>query len=184
MSESKKAKPAATPKGAKKAAAEKKPRGNPGQYDLKVKPYLEDIARYVSHGVTEGQVCEFYRVGKTQWAQYKKGNSELTETLYRARVEGKTRLINRSHEAATGYDYTETTIVKYFDKEGQLTGSKETTVTKHAKADGSLLQFLLINRYPGEFSRDPQVIEIRRELLEIQKKLAALKGDGDDMGSV
>ena len=68
---------------------EKKKRGAPSQYANKVKPYLADIERYVRCGVTEGDICEYYGVGKTQWAQYKRDNPELTETLLRAKEQCK-----------------------------------------------------------------------------------------------
>ena len=58
-----------------------KKRGCPSEYANKVKPYLADIARYARCGVTEGQLCEYYGVGKTSWAKYKKENPELAETL-------------------------------------------------------------------------------------------------------
>ena len=55
--------------------------GNKSQYANKVKPYLADIARYIRCGLTEGQLCEYYNVSKTQWAQYKKKYPELNETI-------------------------------------------------------------------------------------------------------
>ena len=149
------------------APDEKKKRGATSQYANKVKPYLADIERYVRCGVTEGQLCEFYGVGKTQWAQYKKNNPELTEILYKAKNALKTDLINKSFEVAMGYDYTETTTVEYKDKNGNVTGSKTTTYKRHAKADGNMIQFLLINRFPDEYARDPQAIELRKKALEL-----------------
>lgn len=148
--------------------AEKKKSGAPSQYANKVLPYLGDIARYVRCGVTEGQICEFYGVGKTQWAQYKKDNAELTEILLRSKRELKTDLINKSYEVAMGYNYEETTTVTYKDKDGNITGTKTTAHKKHAKADAGMLQFLLINRYTDEFARDPQMIELRKKALELQ----------------
>lgn len=149
------------------ASDKKKKRGGECQYANKVKPYLTDIARYVRCGVTEGQICEYYGVGKTQWAQYKKKYPELTETLSNAKKALKTDLINKSYEVAMGYDYTETTTVEYKDKQGNITGTKTTTYKRHAKADGNMIQFLLINRFPDEYARDPQAIELRKKALEL-----------------
>lgn len=146
---------------------EKKKTGTPSQYDKKVKPFLADIARYARCGVTEGQLCEYYGVGKTVWAEYKKNNPELSEMLCNAKRELKTDLINQSYKVAMGYEYIETTTVEYKDVNGNVTGSKTTTHKKYAKADGGMLQFLLINRYPAEYARDPQVIELRKKALEL-----------------
>lgn len=147
---------------------QKKPTGKPSQYANKVKPYLKDIERYVRCGVTEGQICEFYGVGKTQWAQYKKDNAELNEILCKAKTELKTNLANKAYEVAIGYTYEETTTVEYKDKDGKITGYKTTTNKKYAKADAGMLEFLLINRFSDEFARDPQMVELRRQALKLQ----------------
>lgn len=153
-----------------KTAPEKPPskkRGSPSLYNSKVKPFLEDIARYTRCGVTEGQLCEFYGVGKTQWAQYKKDNPELTETLLNAREELKTALSNRSFECAMGYEYYEEDTVITKDKSGAITGTKTYKHKRYAKADVGMLQFLLINRFPDEFARDPQAVALRQKMLEL-----------------
>ena len=49
--------------------AEKTKRGAKSQYANKVLPYLAEIERYIHYGVTEGDICDFYGVGKTQWAE-------------------------------------------------------------------------------------------------------------------
>lgn len=146
----------------------KKPTKSKSQYANKVLPYLTDIERYVRCGVTEGQICEFYGVGKTQWAQYKKEHPELVGALCKAKNDLKVNLINKSYEVAVGYEYIETTTVEYFDKDGVVTGSKTTTHKRYAKADAGMLQFLLINRFPAEFARDPQMIELRNKALQMQ----------------
>ncbi len=149
---------------------EKKKTGVPSAYADKVKPFLQDIERYARCGVTEGELCAFYGVGKTQWAKYKKDNPELSETLYKAKAELKTDLINKSYNVAMGYDYEEETTVTLKDKQGNVTGSKTTKFRRHAKADAGMIQFLLINRYPSEYARDPQAIELRKKALELAKE--------------
>ena len=146
----------------------KKKRGSPSQYANKVKPYLADIEKYARCGVTEGQLCEFYGVGKTQWAQYKKDNTELSEILLKAKNQLKTDLINRAYQVAVGYEYEETTTVTYKDKDGNVTGTKTTTYKRYAKADGNMIEFLLINRFSDEFARDPKMVELRQRALELQ----------------
>ena len=76
--------------------------GNKSQYANKVEPYLADIARYTRCGLTEGQLCEYYNVGKTQWTHYKKKYPELNETLFKARQQFKADLVNRAYEVAMG----------------------------------------------------------------------------------
>ncbi len=146
---------------------EKKKRGAPSQYANRVLPYLADIERYVRYGVTEGDICAYYGVGKTQWAQYKKDNPELTETLLRARESQKGDLLNNAYRVAMGYHYEEThTTTVIIDGKPH---TKTYTDRKYAKPDAGMIQFLLINRFNGEFARDPQAVELRKKALELAK---------------
>jgi hypothetical protein len=162
------------------SSVEKKRRGSPSQYPVKVLPYMADIARYTKCGVTEGQLCLYYGVGKTQWVQYKKDFPELAETLFKAKQEFKTDVINKSYEVAMGYEYAETVTVDLKDTSGNVVGHKVTTYKKFAKPDAGMLQFLLINRFPTEYARDPQSIELRKKALELaeQGKMPPDGGEG------
>lgn len=162
-SEKKPKKPPAKPA----ETGEKKKRGAPSQYANRVLPYLADIERYVRYGVTEGDICAYYGVGKTQWAQYKKDNPELTETLLRARESQKGDLLNNAYRVAMGYHYEEThTTTVIIDGKPH---TKTYTDRKYAKPDAGMIQFLLINRFNGEFARDPQAVELRKKALELAK---------------
>lgn len=171
---------------AKKQTSQTPDGGKPDNYATKVAPYLDDIRRYVAHGVTEGQLCKFYRVGKTAWAEYKKKYPELTETILHAREVCKTELVNRSYQIAMGYEYEETTTVEYYDVdketgEKKVTGGKTTTVKRYAKPNAGMAIFLLINRYPEEYYRDPQTWALRVKALE---QRANAGGGGDDVEGV
>lgn len=147
----------------------KKP-GNPSLYLEKIYPYLSDIGRYIRCGVTEGQLASYYNVGKTSWAKYKKEYPEMNETVNKAKTEFKTEIVSKAYEVAMGYEYTESTTVDLFDNDGEKVGTKTTTYKKYAKADAGMLQFLLINRIPDEFARDPQILELRKKALELAEK--------------
>lgn len=144
------------------------------KYETKVKPYLSEIERYHRCGVTEAQLCAYYNISKTQWIQYKHNNPELSELLYNAKKVLKIELTNKAYEVAVGGTYIETTVVEYYDldKDGRkvITGGKTTTHTRYNKPDVGMLQFLLINRFPDEFVRDPQTIELRKKALELAEK--------------
>ena len=147
-----------------------KKRGVPSEYPTKILPYLSDIKKYARCGVTEGQLAEYYGVGKTSWAKYKKEYPEFAETLSEAKREFKTDLCNKSYEVAMGYEYEETTTVTIKDTDGKVTGTKTTVHKRHAKADAGMLQFLLINRFSDEFARDPQMVELRKKALELAEE--------------
>lgn len=136
------------------------------KYEELIKPHLEDIKCYVSHGVTEEEVRNFYGIGKTMWYEYKKKHSELNELLCNAKQICRVNLLNRAFEVANGYEYTETTTEEVKDKDGNITGTKTKVVKRYARADAGMIQFLLINRYSEDFARDPQILSIRKESLK------------------
>ena len=152
------------------ATTEKKKRGAPSQYGNKVKPYLADIERYVRCGVSEGDLCEYDGVGKTQWAQYKRDNSELTETLLRAKEHCKEDLLDNAYRVAMGYEYYEETTDEVKDLDGKVIAYKTKRYKRYAKPDAGMLQFLLINRYSAEFARDPQMVALRKKALELAEQ--------------
>ena len=118
-------------------------------------------------------MCAYYNVSKTQWIQYKKNNPELNELLCNAKKQLYTELVNKAYEIATGGTYVETTTVVYYEiKDGKKieTGGKTTTHTRHSKPDAGMLQFLLINRFPEDFAKDPQVIALRKKAMELAEK--------------
>ena len=150
--------------------AETTKRGAKSQYANKVKPYLAEIERYIHYGVTEGDICDFYGVGKTQWADYKKKYPELTETLSRARASQKKDLLDNAFRIAIGYEYEEEYTEEIKDKNGAVIGSKTRKQKKYAKPDAGMLQFLLINRFTAEYARDPHMVELRKKALELAEQ--------------
>ena len=143
-------------------------RGAKSQFANKVLPYLTDIERYIHYGVTEGDICKYYGVGKTQWAQYKKDYPELTETLCRAREAQKGDLIDNAYRVAMGYYYEETkTSTVMIDGKPH---TKTEVTKKYSKPDAGMLQFLLINRFTAEFARDPQMVALRKKALELAEQ--------------
>jgi hypothetical protein len=166
-----------------KKAEEKKKTGPESEYDTRVKPHLADIEKFVSHGVTEGQICAFYKIGRTSWAKYKKANPEMSEILCRAREVCQGNLINRAYEIAMGYEYTEETTTQYSIKDGKEGKAciKKQTMHKHAKADAGMMQFLLINRWPKIYARDPHMTNLRRELMEMQKEQMGKASDKESV---
>lgn len=150
--------------------AETTKRGAKSQYANKVLPYLAEIGRYIHYGVTEGDICDFYGVGKTQWADYKKKYPELTETLSRARAAQKKDLLDNAFRIAIGYEYEEEYTEEIKDKNGAIVGSKTRKQKKYAKPDAGMLQFLLINRFTAEYARDPQMVALRKKALELAEQ--------------
>lgn len=147
----------------------KKKQTNPNKYETNIKPYLQDIKKYREHGVTEEQIYTYYGVGKTQWTKYKKMYSELSELLYNGLKTFKMNLVNKAYEVAQGYYYEESTTTTTKDKDGNILSTTTKVHKKYSKADGNMIQFLLINRFPKEFSKSPKDEEKKTTTKESQE---------------
>lgn len=140
------------------------------QYETKIKPFLSEIERFISCGISELEVAKYYGIGRTSWYKYKRENSELNELLFRSKKKLKVDLVNQAYEVAMGYEYEEVKMEKVFDGDNQLVSQKVTRYKHRAKADGAMIQFLLINRFHDEFARDPQAIALREKSLELEQQ--------------
>lgn len=138
------------------------------EYNERVKPYLEKMIDYVSHGCTEKDVYEAYGIGKTTWFRYKKEHPELKELLYKAKKFAEIELVNLAYKLAKGYFVEERT-----EKTIQTDEGEQTIVTiknKYIKPEADILKFLLINRYPEDWQNDPTATDLRKEMMELKKK--------------
>lgn len=138
-------------------------------YSTLIKPNLEEIKRYISCGVTEEQLYTFYGVSKSQWWRYKKQYAELSNIIASAKDKLKAELICKAYQVAMGYTVSDEKKIYVYDENGENPKIVQAIIqTKQVKADANMLMWLLINRFPSEFSRDPQILELKRKAQETQ----------------
>ena len=144
-------------------------------YEKIIQPRINEIKEHISNGCTEKQIIEYLKISKSAWIGYKHKYSEFNEILEDAQKENYMSLVNIAYKVARGYDYNETKEKYEKDKNGKEILTSRQIIHKHAKPDPGMIQFLLINRHPDEWARDPQVLELKRELLELKKEIEGLK---------
>lgn len=138
-------------------------------YEAKIKPNLDEIKRYISCGVTEEQLYMFYGISKSQWYRYKKQHKELSDVIVSAKNKLKADLICKAYQVAMGYILSDEKKIYVYDENGENPKIVQSVVqTKQIKADANMLMWLLINRFPTEFARDPQILELKRKAQDIQ----------------
>lgn len=147
-------------------------RGRKCKYETNVKPYLDKIKKWKEQGATEEQIAKNLGVAYSSFNEYKVQFSELSEILksinYAPLVEDlKSALIKK----AKGFEYKEK---KEYIREDPETGKKTKYVeitTRYAQPDTTAI-FGALNIYDDEYIKDKKNYELRKEELELRKKLA------------
>lgn len=147
--------------------------GRPSKYETHVKPNLEQIKKWAEQGATEKQIAEQLGVAYSSFNEYKKQFPELSEILKEKDMnplveELRSALVKR----ALGFEYKEK---KEYIKEDPMTGArtKYVEITTRQSLPDSTAIFGALNIYDPTYIRDRANHELRREDLELRKKLAA-----------
>lgn len=149
-----------------------KKRGRKSKYETHVKPHLEKIKEYVSHGATEKEIADALNISQSVFYDYKKQYKELADACSNSRMkivfEARKRLIRR----AFGYSYEETKKYITRDKDTGKEVIRIETTTKWQPEDVSALAMILRNFSDDWRDKDNAYYENQTEELELKKKLA------------
>lgn len=145
--------------------------GRKSKYETHVKPRLTEIEMWLKKGLSEEQIYTNLGVGKTSWHNYKNKYPELVETLKNGREVQILEVENALYKNATGYYYYVDEAVKV-----KLGNGKEDVrvvrLQKFKPPETGAIAFFLKNKAPDRYSDNPQMLEIKREELELRKKQA------------
>lgn len=145
-------------------------RGRKSAYETRIKPRFSEILEWLQTGATEKQICENLGISKDAFYKYKREKTEFNELVKKGRESLVTQLRGALVKKALGFDYTETKTVKTRGVGGEVIERIETTV-KHSLPDVAALNLCLKNYDPDEWANDPQANAIKREELELKKKI-------------
>lgn len=128
-----------------------------------------EIEVWLRDGLTEKQIIKNLGIGKTTWEGYKNKHEELMELLKKGRASQVQEVENALFKAATGYYYTVQEAVKI--KNGDGSESVETvTLKKFKPPETGAMCFFLKNKDKGNWADNPQMVDAKREELEIRRK--------------
>lgn len=162
-------------------------RGRKSKYETHVFPYLTEIQEWARE-LEEQQICKRLGIGKSAWNEYKKKYPELASALKEGHQDLVTQLRSALIKKAKGYRYTETKVteerVKWPEelyekllkaglKDEEISMArivKTETAKKEYTPDVAAINLALKNYDKENWANDPQMLEIRREELELQKK--------------
>lgn len=130
---------------------------------------LSDIETWLKKGLTEAQVCQNLGVSVTTWEKYKATKPELLEVIKKGRISQVSEVENSLFKAATGYYYTTEEMVKVKDPGGGE-HVEVRKVTKFKPPDTGAMVFFLKNKNRTEWADNPQMVELKREELELRRQ--------------
>lgn len=150
--------------------------GRKSAYEEKIKSRFKDIEKWLKGGATEKQIAAALGISESTWFKYKSEKSEFAEFVKTVdRSEIVLDLRSALLKKAIGYDYEEK---KYYRKVDDVTGH-ETTYTevtkKHAHPDVAAINLALKNYDKENWANDPQMIELKKQELELRKQAQEFK---------
>lgn len=135
-----------------------------------VRDNLKLIEKWAREGVHEKAMATNLGVSVTSWEEYKKNYPELSKVLKKSREGLVQDLVNALTKKGLGYDYEEKKVyTKVVD--GETTTYTEIT-KKHQPADTGAAIFLIKNYDPEHFTDNPQMLDLKRQELELRKKIS------------
>ena len=144
------------------------------KYDSHVRPRFYDIEQWLRDGMSEKDVIANLGIGKTSWESYKHKYAELTELIKRAIVKPVQEVKDSLFKQATGFYYFVDEPAKLKDAEGNER-VETVRLRKFSKPETAAICFYLKNKAKDEFADNPQMLEIKREELEIRRKESEFK---------
>lgn len=115
--------------------------------------------------MTEKQIAETLGVAYSSFCEYKNKYPELLESLKKGRESLVLELRSTLIRKAKGFNYSEKKIIK---ENGVVVREEE--YQRASLPDVAALNLLLKNYDKENWSNDPQVVELRRQELELQRQ--------------
>lgn len=145
--------------------------GRRSKYDEYVKPHLDKIREWKSSGSTDKRIAEALGVSEPTFIEYKKKHSELKEVC----ISGTQKfcLDLRSELARIAFGHKLQTKKNYIRQDKDTGKKTQYTEITEKEVDGDIAAInLLLKNLDPDWSNDPQNLELRKQELELKKKIA------------
>lgn len=140
-------------------------------YDTIIKPNFEMIENALQNGATEKQVYDSLGISRETFYKYKRSKDDFAEVIKKGRAKLVGELRGTLIKKAFGFGYTEKKIVKYQTEDGEEQTRVEIYERK-SLPDVAALNLCLKNYDRDDWANDPQMLELKKQELEIKKQNA------------
>lgn len=146
-------------------------RGRKSAYETRIKPRFNEISEWLANGATEKQIAYNLGIAGSTFEKYKAEKTEFSELIKNGRKNLVYQLRGALVKKALGFDYEETKKTRKIEPDGGITVSVE-TYHKKALPDVAALNLCLKNYDSENWANDPQVLEIKKQELELRREIA------------
>ena len=153
------------------AKKKKNPGGRRNKYFSHVEPRFAEAELWLRDGLSEAQIYKNLGVGKTSWERYKKDYPELAELLKKGRETQVEEVENSLFKLATGFYYYVDEAVKVKLGNG-VEEVKVVRLQKFKSPETGAVAFFLKNKAKDRYSDNPQMVDIKREELDLRREQA------------
>lgn len=144
-------------------------RGRKSVYDTKIKPRFDDILKWLRNGATEQQIYKNLGITKQTFYTYKKEKMEFFDLLKKGQESLVEQLRGALIKKALGFEYKESKRITKYEDGNEIIQTEE--YTKQSLPDVAAANLLLKNYDKENWSNDPRNDDLKREELEMKKKL-------------
>lgn len=145
-------------------------RGRKSAYDTVIKPRFDDILKWLRNGATEKQIYQNLGISYNVFYKYKNEKNEFNELLKKGKESLVEQLRGVLIKKASGFEYKEIKRVRKYENGIEVSETVE-EYTKQSLPDVAAANLLLKNYDKENWSNDPRSDDLKREELEMKKKL-------------
>lgn len=146
--------------------------GRKSAYEDKILSRKKDIEKWLKGGATEKQVAAALGIAEGTWYKYKAEKKEFNEFIKKIdRSEIILDLRSALLKKALGFTYEEKKQYIKEDEDGNKNKYTEIT-TKTALPDVAAINLALKNYDRENWANDPQMLELKKQEMELRKQLA------------
>lgn len=139
------------------------------KYPDLVQPRFPEIRAWLEAGLTERQVAKNLGICKTTFESYKQRYPDFLDLLKKARAVIVKEVENALTKRALGFEYEEIeTEIKQVGEGKELKSIRK--VTKYYPPDVAACAILLKNKDPKNWTDNPQMVDLRRQMLEFERE--------------
>jgi hypothetical protein len=135
-----------------------------------VKAKLHLVEKWARDVICEEDIAKALGISITTLSSYKVDHPEILRAIKRGKETLNTELENALIKKALGYDYEEKKVYTKTEN-GQAVTYTEIT-KKHQPPDTGALFGLLKNKDPEHYSDNPQMLQLKKQELELRERLA------------
>lgn len=138
------------------------------KYNDLVKSRFYDIEQWLEKGLSEAQIIKNLGVSKSSFENYKHSHMDLLNLLKRGRMHLVEEVENALVKRALGFEYEETETQIKDDGGKQIRHVKK--IKKYCVPDVGACAILLKNKDRDNWTDNPAMLNLKREMLEFEKQ--------------